>query len=221
MKFHFSKKISPPKRHRRGNYFRCHLGGNGLVDQEFLSGLKSCPVIAAVRDMEGVRRAALSPVRAIFILGGSILNLGALCDVAHGAGKRVFVHLDLCEGLGKDVAGVDWCVQYARPDGLISTRSPLLKRASEKGLMTIQRLFLMDSASLNHGSKLLSAAGPDMVEVLPALVPKAITRLSRELKRPVIAGGMATEPMEVVQALQAGALAVSTSERALWSWPAK
>lgn len=79
----------------------------------------------------------------------------------------------------------------------------------------------MDSASLNHGSKLLSAAGPDMVEVLPALVPKAITRLSRELKRPVIAGGMATEPMEVVQALQAGALAVSTSERALWSWPAK
>ena len=68
---------------------------------------------------------------------------------------------------------------------------------------------------------LLSAAGPDMVEVLPALVPKAITRLSRELKRPVIAGGMATEPMEVVQALQAGALAVSTSERALWSRPAK
>ena len=66
----------------------------------------------------------------------------------------------------------------------------------------------------------ISAAAPDMVEVLPALVPKAITRLSRELKRPIIAGGMATEPAEVALALEAGALAVSTSERALWEWNA-
>ncbi len=191
-----------------------------MVDQEFLAALRAHPVIAAVRDMEGVQRAAMSPVRAVFVLGGSILNLEALCGAVQRSGKRVFVHLDLCEGLGKDAAGVDWCVRYARPDGVISTRSPLLRRASEKGLMTIQRLFLMDSASLSHGAKLLSAAAPDMVEVLPALVPKAITRLSRELKRPIIAGGMATEPAEVALALEAGALAVSTSERALWEWNA-
>ena len=211
----------------------CRDGGGGkrvfdagweeekLVDREFLLELKTCPIIAAVRDLEGVKQAAQSPVRAIFVFGGSILNLGVLCKTAQQAGKRVFVHLDLCEGLGKDAAGVDWCVQCARPDGLISTRSPLIKRASERGLMTIQRLFLMDSASLNHGAKLLSAASPDMVEVLPALVPKAITRLSLELKRPIIAGGMVTEPVEAAQALAAGALAVSTSERALWTWRAR
>ena len=95
---------------------------------------------------------------------------------------------------------------------------PLLKRAGELGLMTIQRLFVMDSASLRHGVNLLRTTRRDMLEVLPGLVPKAITQLRGAVGKPIIAGGMITERAEVEQALAAGAAGVSTSVEALWRW---
>lgn len=184
--------------------------------QEFMDELGLHPVIAAARDISSVQRAAKSASAAVFLLGGSILTLERAVDIARSEGKRVFVHLDLCEGLGRDAAAVEWCARYPRPDGLISTRTPLLKKARECGMNTIQRLFIMDSSSLAHGIKLLKANPPDMVEVLPGLVPKAITRLNEALSQPIIAGGMITERSEIDSALAAGARAVSTSIPALW-----
>ncbi|MBQ8954360.1 MAG: glycerol-3-phosphate responsive antiterminator [Clostridia bacterium] len=182
----------------------------------FLTAVHQRPVIAAARSMEDVREAAGSRVAAVFLLGGSILTLPEMTETLREAGKFVFIHLDLCEGLGKDAAAVTWCARALRPDGLISTRSQLLKKAAEQGMMTIHRLFLVDSSSLNGGIRHLTANPPDLIEVLPGLVPKAITQLKDTLGLPVIAGGMVTEERDVAQALEAGALAVSSSSRALW-----
>ncbi len=183
---------------------------------EFLAALEQRPVIAAARAMADVRAAAESRVAAVFLLGGSILTLPDMTAALREAGKYVFIHLDLCEGLGKDAAAVEWCARTLRPDGLISTRSQLLKKAAQQDMMTIHRLFLVDSSSLNGGIRHLTANPPDLIEVLPGLVPKAITHLKDTLGLPVIAGGMVTEEKDVAQALAAGALAVSSSARALW-----
>ena len=187
-----------------------------MIKSEFIRALEMRPVIAAVRSAQDVRRAADSPAAAAFLLGGSILTLEEMTRALHGAGKSVFVHLDLCEGLGKDAAAVEWCARYVKPDGFISTRSQPLRRASELGMMTIQRIFLVDSGSLTGGMRHIMANPPDMIEVMPGLVPKAIVRLKEELKLPVIAGGMITEKSEVEEAIRAGALAVSTSAAELW-----
>lgn len=174
------------------------------------------PVIAAVREKTDAVKAAKSPAAAVFLLGGSILTLPDTVRMLKEAGKPVFIHMDLCEGLGRDAAAVRWCAGNIRPDGVISTKSQLLHAAKEEGLLTIQRMFLMDSASLVSGMKLLKGAPPDMVELMPGLIPKAIRAVSGKLSIPVIAGGMITEAAEVAQALQAGALAVSTSDQVLW-----
>ena len=185
--------------------------------RDFCGALAAHPIIAAARDMEGVRRAAASGVEAVFVLGGSILSLSDMAACSREGGKRVFVHLDLVEGLANDAAAVEYLARRVAPDGLISTRAPLLKRASALGMITIQRLFVMDSSSLAHGEKLLKSAAPDLIEVLPGLVYKAIKRLRASLDRPVIAGGMITTALEARLALAAGALAVSTSEQTLWN----
>lgn len=184
--------------------------------QTFLRELSACPVIAAVRDEDALERALLSPSPAVFLLGASILNIQGMVNEAHRAGKRVFIHMDLCEGLGSDTKAVDYCAERIRPDGLISTKVSLLRHASHRGLLTIQRLFIMDSNSIAHGVKLLSSHPPHMVEVLPGLLPKAIRMLSDALTCPVIAGGMVTDESEVCAAIDAGAKAVSTSIESLW-----
>lgn len=173
-------------------------------------------VIAAVRDDEGLRRACLSRAGVIFLLGGELLELEKRVAQVRGHGKRVLLHIDLCDGLGRDAAAVDYCARIIRPDGIISTRAPLIKRAAEHGLCTVQRLFLMDSQSLVNGVRLLRGSDCDMVEVLPGLAPKAISFMRCELDRPLIAGGMITTAAEVRQAFAAGAAAVSTSCAELW-----
>ena len=184
---------------------------------DFLERLKERPVIASIRSAKDLEQAIVSEAAAVFLLGGSLMTLPSLVERARITGKYVFVHLDLCDGLGKDQAAVDWVSHVLRPDGLISTRPQLLKRARENELITIQRLFLMDSESLTNGVRLLKNVSPDLVEVLPGLVPKAIRQLKSTLGLPVIAGGMVTEEADVLQALEAGAAAVSSSVSGLWT----
>ena len=121
------------------------------------------PVIAAVRGEEDARLAAESPVAAVFLLGGSILTLADSVQMLREKGKLVFVHMDLCDGLGRDAAAVQWCARNLRPHGLISTRPQLLRAASDEGLVTIQRMFLMDSASLASGMKLSRARAAEII----------------------------------------------------------
>ena len=166
--------------------------------------------------MDDVREAAASRVAAVFLLGGSILTLPDMMAALRGANKFAFIHLDLCDGLGRDAAAVEWCARTLHPDGLISTKAQLLRKAEEQGMLTIHRLFLVDSSSLRGGMRHIAANPPDLIEVLPGLVPKAISQLRDTLNLPVIAGGMVTEERDVEQALAAGALAVSSSERGLW-----
>ena len=184
--------------------------------QKLVAELERHPVIAAVRSPEKVALACKSPTAAVFLLGGSIFTLPEMVDRIHAAGKCAFLHMDLAEGLGRDEAAVTWCAQQLKVDGLISTRPTLLKKAGELGAITIQRLFLMDSNSFEHGKKLLRNTPPDMAEVLPGIAPKAIRQLSAALDKPVIAGGMISEADEVRTALNAGALAVSVSDERLW-----
>ncbi|MBR1560796.1 MAG: glycerol-3-phosphate responsive antiterminator [Clostridia bacterium] len=190
---------------------------SGLTVGGLLKRLEKRPVIASVRDPEENRRAIESPVAAIFLISTSIFELEAMVSAGREAGKAVFLHIDLAEGLGRDDAAVRWCVEKLGVDGVISTRPSLLKAASELGVLTIQRLFLVDSASFANGKRLLRNTPPDFAEVLPAIAPKSIRRMCEALDKPVIAGGLISEAREIALAMQAGARAVSTGEASLWN----
>ncbi len=185
--------------------------------QNLIKDFRKNPVIPAAHTLESVKRAAQSDAAAIFLLGGSIFTLPEMIRVVHDCSKRAFVHLDLADGLGRDEMAVRWCVETHGADGVISTRPSLLKAASEMGALTIQRLFLMDSSSFEHGKKMLRSTPPDMAEVLPGIAPKAIRELCSVLNKPVIAGGLISEPREIALALQAGATAVSVGDEKLWN----
>lgn len=184
--------------------------------QTILQALATNPVIAAVKGVPGAQAAAASRARVCFVLGGSILTLPRQCAALREAGKLIFVHMDLIDGIGRDEAAVHFAALAWKPDGLISTKAQLLKAAREHGLLCVQRIFMMDSTALRSGARLLAQSKPDFVEVMPGILPEAIEAIARAGK-PVIAGGMVTRQAEVTQAMRAGAVAVSTSCQALWN----
>jgi len=182
-----------------------------------LSTLREAPVIAAVRTPEQLRQACGSKARVVFLLGGDLFTLPELVQTVREAGKIPFVHMDLLDGVARDAAGVQWIAKVARPAGVLSTRAPMLKMAAEQGMRTVLRMFLVDSSSVETGARMAKSPA-DLVEIMPGLVTRAIARLSGRIEKPIIAGGMMERAVDVERAIAAGAVAVSTSERALWMW---
>ncbi len=180
----------------------------------FLECLEDSPVIAAVKKDEGLERALQSDCAAIFFLYGSILNIAQLTERARRSNKFVFVHADLIEGLtGRDISA-DFLAQNTCADGIISTRSNLIRRAHELDLITIQRFFLLDSLAFENVLRQSSHA--DVVDILPGTMPRVIRRLSERIHRPIIASGLIVDKQDIMSALSSGAAAVSTTSSALW-----
>jgi glycerol uptake operon antiterminator len=174
------------------------------------------PIIAAVRDEAALQGALDSPSTVLFLLSARLLSIEHVVQRIRREERAVFVHLDLLDGLSKDQHGVHWLAEKARPTGVISTRGAMLGVARSLGLATVQRVFLLDSQSIRTGLDQAHNARPDVVEVLPGILPRVIADVAHRVQTPVIAGGMITTEADCCAALRAGAQAVSTSNERLW-----
>lgn len=178
--------------------------------------LTELPVIAAVKDECDLARALESECRVVFLLFGNIINVGDLVRRVQEKDKLCIVHIDLVEGLSNRDIAVDGLIKLCHPDGIISTRGSLVRRAQSLGLLAIQRAFLLDSMSMRSLLGQVEANRPDFMEILPGVIPSAIGEVVSKTNVPVIAGGLIRSKQDVMQALNAGVIAVSTSSYEVW-----
>lgn len=187
-----------------------------MENTKILKKIEENPVIAAIRNEEDLEDAINAPVSTIFLLHADIFNLYPTVDKVKKNGKNVFIHMDMLEGIGRDNRAIDYIYQQVRPHGIISTKNSHIKYAMGKGMFAIQRVFLIDSLSYENSVKSILSVQPDMVEVLPGIIPKIIRRLSGQLSIPLIAGGLIESKDDVIEILGSGALAISTGKKELW-----
>ena len=101
-------------------------------------------------------------------------------------------------------------------DGIISTRTQLIRAAHDSGLLAVQRFFILDSKGMHSISETIENTRPDLIEIMPGVIPKALKAVAAH-KIPVIAGGLIETKQEVTAALSADAIAVSTGKKELWN----
>lgn len=185
------------------------------MDTRLYQAIQANPIIAAIRDDEGLEGCLSADVQIVFVLYGDICSIGRIVERIKDAGKMAIVHADLVTGLsGKEIC-VDFLRSSTRADGIISTRVNMIQRAKELQMITVFRVFVIDSMALNS---LLSMNNlrPDAIDILPGLMPGIIAKVRTLTGLPVLAGGLITEKQEVLQALDAGALAISSTAPAVW-----
>ena len=180
---------------------------------ELQDRLECFPIIAAIRD-DRWEAAISSPAEVLFCLECSLLTVEQKIRQAHDAGKIVFVHIDLSEGIGKDRAGLTYLAKCG-VDGIISTKAQLIRTAKDLGLLTVQRFFALDSQGMGSVLEILKNTNPHFMEIMPGVIPKVIERLSKE-NISVIAGGLIETKGEITAALGSGATAISTGRPELW-----
>lgn len=173
-------------------------------------------VLPAIRQMKDFERLLDGPNQYLILLDSHVAQLESINNMVRRKDKRLLLHADLIHGLKSDEYAMEFLCQKIKPFGIISTRSNTLSIAKKRGLLTVQRLFLLDSMALETGYRQLEKIHPDFIEVLPGILPSMIKELRNQFNTPIIAGGLIRKNEDVDRAIEAGATAVTTSLSLLW-----
>ncbi|KZE49377.1 transcriptional regulator [Brevibacillus parabrevis] len=187
-----------------------------MNQEQFHGRLEEYKLIASVKDAKYLEKAAEANVSAAVLSIGNIGVIKGYVDFFKNRKIPVFLHLERIGGISYDREGIAFLAHYVKPDGIVTTRNTLVKLAKKQGLLTIQRLFLVDSDSLKSGLSSLAETQPDAVELMPALLPEYIEEYKRVIDIPIIAGGLIRKREQMEEVLQHGATAVSVGNPLLW-----
>lgn len=187
------------------------------MEKNFYDFIEANPVIASVKDDEGLDICCKKEeIKVIFVLYGNICSIKDIVEKIHLANKLAIVHIDLITGLSSKDIVVDFIKMYSGADGIISTKPALVKRAKELGLYTVLRIFVLDSMAFKNIENQVFSGQPDIIEILPGLMPKIITKISKISRIPIIVGGLIDDKNDILEALNAGAIAVSATNPKVW-----
>jgi glycerol uptake operon antiterminator len=175
-------------------------------------------VLPAIRKMEDIEKMMSSRYEYLVIMDIHVSKLRPIFQLSKVSNKKLILHMDLVHGLNNDEYSTEFICQEFKPFGLISTKGSVIMKARDRGVLTIQRLFLLDSISLKKSLALLERTNPDFIEILPGILPKMIIDIRRLTNRKVFAGGLIDSVEEVEQAYHAGALSITTSNKELWRY---
>ncbi len=187
------------------------------LTDEFLEALRTYPVIPSLRRQEALPAALASRARVVLVSSGNIFTICDYCRQIREHGKMVLVHIDLIGGLARDQAAVRFLKEKAQAQGIVSPSGQVVAAGRKEGLITIHRLFALDSPSLDTGLKVLAQSRADFIEVLPGIALLQVADvLRRHFAQPLIAAGLIRTVRDVKAALRAGSIAVDTSAEHLW-----
>ena len=186
------------------------------MDKTFYETLCDTPVIAAVKDDDGLEEFLKTNINIVFVLYGDLCSIASIVDKVKEADKIALVHIDLIDGLSQKEIAVDYIKENTRAEGIISTKLSIINRAIKLKMNTVYRIFVIDSMALTNLKNQERLIKADLLEILPGPMPQVIKKVTSLTKIPVIAGGLITSKKEVIGALEAGATSISTSNIEVW-----
>ncbi len=92
----------------------------------------------------------------------------------------------------------------------------MINRARELSMYTVFRIFILDSRAFQGIEKQKRQVKADFIEILPGVMPKIIQKVNKLSAQAVIAGGLINDKEDVIEALNAGAISVSTTNQDIW-----
>ncbi|MEG2706349.1 MAG: glycerol-3-phosphate responsive antiterminator [Erysipelotrichaceae bacterium] len=174
-----------------------------------------CFAIPVIKDYKELEAFIKSEIRWCILVDFHMNFLDDLLMQLHEVNKFGIVHLDLTHGLANDEFAVQYLCQKIHCDGIISTKPKALQMAKKNHVLSILRVFLIDSQSLNKGIAFAASLAPDYIEVLPATTAHAMELIRKISDCDIIGGGLITSLDDILHCYESGMKHVTTSSLAL------
>ena len=188
-----------------------------FMKKTFEENLQKSKLIAAIKHPKSIERAIKykKNIAAVILMTGNILTVKQYVDVLQKEGLPVILHVEKIGGLQVDDYGIDF-IANVNPFAIVTTKSNIIKKAKSRGLFVIQRVFLIDTEVYDNLLQNVDRFQADMIEIMPSRVTSFLEKLSKVSPIPIITGGLLTTAYHAKEALEHGAVAVTTSNTDLW-----
>ncbi|WP_213528529.1 glycerol-3-phosphate responsive antiterminator [Paenibacillus cisolokensis] len=109
--------------------------------EAFIRGLHARPMIASVKEAKHIEIALAyrEKLGGVFLLTGHIGVVRNYVELYKSHRLPVFLHLEKIGGLSTDYYGLDYLAKTVKPDGIVTTKTNVVKTAKKMGLIAIQR----------------------------------------------------------------------------------
>lgn len=184
--------------------------------EEIFDVIYENPIIMAIKNNKDLRASLESDNRIVFVLFGNIETIPSIVSKLKDKDKIVLVHEDLIEGLSSSYLSSAFIKKYTQADGIITTRAQNASYARQIGLFSVLRFFVLDSLSYENVKETIKKANCDLIEILPGIMPKILDDISKRTSIPLVAGGLIRDKKDVIDALNAKAIAISSSNTNVW-----
>ncbi len=168
------------------------------------------PALSSIREIE---RFFDSKDEVGIVMNLHLNFLDSVIREAHQKQKKIWLHLDLIQGLTANEYGCEFACQKLMADGIISTKAKVIETAKKCGKTAVFRFFLIDTKSLDKGIAICNQILPDFVEVLPGIAVEILPYIKERVSCEIMCGGLIHSKEEVERCLQAGAHAVTISDK--------
>ncbi len=178
--------------------------------------LEKQQILPAISNFKDLRVFIGSDNEYCVLLDFQLAELDSVVEELKKHHKKILVHIDLIKGLTPNEYGAIYLIQRLKIDGIISTKYPALQYAKKKGIISIQRIFLKDSLSLEKSLQVVNKVRPDYLELLPAISNSLLPKIIERTRLKIICGGLLQTKEEVQLCLSNGATGVTTSNSSFW-----
>jgi glycerol uptake operon antiterminator len=141
-------------------------------------------------------------------------HFGLLKDavrILHEQDRIGLVHIEMIQGIANDEFGTQILTQQLKVDGIISSKPKIIEMAKKTHAIAIQRVFLIDSKSLERGLASVTESKPDVMEVMPALTFQMFALIKERIDIELWAGGLIRDEETVRIILASGAKRMTVS----------
>ncbi|WP_427306724.1 glycerol-3-phosphate responsive antiterminator [Cupriavidus sp. H39] len=190
------------------------------MDMSLGARLARHPVIGTLYGVEQIGAVLESVAEVCIVANVELRKLQPVIATLASADKYVIVNIDSCEGLSQDKGGVEYLADIG-VTSLVSTRVATIQRANRAGMVTMQKVFVTDRSTWPRSVKALEQSDPNLVQLMPAPMLSHLPQADRKALPPIVTSGFVCNREDIRGALAHGAVAVSTSDRKLWSLDAK
>jgi glycerol uptake operon antiterminator len=167
------------------------------------------PVVASMKQVELFLKTDLQ----ICVLQNIHISLlGHMISLLHEQGRKALVHIDMINGIAADEYGTEHLCQKLKCDGIITSKTRIIETTKKNKKIAIQRMFLIDSKSVERGIETIKKSNPDIVEVMPAIAYNIIPFIKEHVGMPIIGGGLLKSEKDIIQGLNVGCTAFTVSD---------
>src|SRR5699024_312171 len=112
--------------------------------------LKKNPIIVYLSCYNDLEKTSNAKSSIMIQIKADLLTLKAITNKIKETDNLIFVHMDLIKGLKRDVSAVRFLTNNIGIDGIVSTHASLIKIAKRLQLLSIQRVFILDTDSIKQ-----------------------------------------------------------------------